>query len=217
MQTTKPSFKNSAQIFFKLSLFTMVIVAAIACSAEKEKKVRGASCKTDEDCISKWICEEEFCVRGKRSEQELAKKAALEDKKQQEAKEEIRKRKESTKPGEGKMYVKLCPFFRNTDIAVGTVYAVNQTSKQKYMLQMHLETPKNIEQSEFTFFSLPLGKYDVYLEYGIESQGRFDTSKMKCDPKNKGVCKDGYIREIEVVLPENEKQVKERECDWIAQ
>jgi len=50
---------------------------------------------------------------------------ALDEKKVQEAKEEVRKRKETTKPGEGKMHVKLCPFFRNTDIAVGTVYAIH--------------------------------------------------------------------------------------------
>jgi hypothetical protein len=201
-------------------VYPFILIAtfiAFSCSSSKEEKKRGASCKTDEDCLSKWICEDQFCVKGKRDPKELEAKALEEQQKKAKEKEEALKRKQTTKPGEGRMTVKLCPFFRNTDVAVGTIYATHQDSKQKFMLAMHLETPKYVEQSEFTFYSLPLGKYDVHLDYGIEGGGRFDVTKMKCDPKNKGICKDETTRVIEVVLPENEKAVENRPCDWIAQ
>jgi hypothetical protein len=208
--------------FFDSSFFTMlmlllsILCLSLACS-QKEQKKRGASCKSDEDCLAKWICEEQFCVKGKRDIKELEAKALEEQQRKAKEKEDAFKRKTTTKPGEGRMTVKLCPFFRNTDVAVGTIYATHQQTKQKFMLAMHLETPKYLEKSEFTFYSLPLGKYDVYLDYGIEGGGRFDVKKMKCDPKNKGICQDETTREIEVVLPENEKMIENRPCDWIAQ
>ena len=101
-------------------LFTLILgfsMALSACSSKKEK-VRGGSCKIDGDCIAGWICEENFCVQGKRNAAEIAAKKEAKRK----AKEAKRKAKEAkkrqTKAGEGRLHARICPFFKNTEDAV---------------------------------------------------------------------------------------------------
>ena len=99
----------------KLPLFIIIFglcMALSACNSKKEK-VRGGSCKIDGDCITGWICEENFCVQGQRSAAEIAAKKEAKRK----AKEAKRKAKEAkkrqTKAGQGRLHARICPFFKN--------------------------------------------------------------------------------------------------------
>ena len=85
------------------------------------------------------------------------------------------------------------------------------------MISLQMETAKDTTQSEFTFYSLPLGKYEVYANYGVQVNGQFDTHRLKCDPKaKKRPCENEQLRVVEVVLPKDMKTEK-LECDWIAE
>ena len=115
-------------------------------------------------------------------------------------KEEAKRR---VKPGEGRLHVRLCPAFKNTPESIGTIVAVHQESKARHMVHLATETPDLGYQSIFSFYSLPLGTYDVTCTYGIQVRGIPDVNKMKCDKEAKP-CRDELIREMQVVLPENE-------------
>ena len=171
---------------------------------ERLAKLRGAAdCETDKNCGKGFVCTELKCVKGERTE---AEKLA-----QEKAEEKIRMdaiaAKKVVKPGEGRLYVRICPVFKNTPEALGTITAKNQKTKKETFLHLAMVVPDGQWQDVFTFHSLPLGTYDVSVTYGIQSRGRPDVVKIKCDPKAKP-CRDEFVREIEVVLPKDEAPVK---------
>lgn len=195
-----------------------------------------AACETDKDCADGFICTEKKCLKGQRSAEELAAERA---KKAKEKAAAAAKKKE-TKPGEGRLTVRICPGFKNTPEAIGTIVAVHQETKKRKVLHMATEAPELGWQMEFTFYSLPLGTYDVTANYGIQKGGVPDTVWLKCDKKAKP-CREEPIafvggratehesvvevREIEVVLPENEPprekndkgEPKLKACDFVAE
>ena len=203
-------------IFFLVITLIMTLVVFNACDSKKKVKL-GPSCSSDDDCAGGWICEKEHCARGKRTAEELAQRQAkIEAEKMRKRKAKIAARTQ-TKKGQGRVSVKLCPFFKNTFASVGSIVAVNQKTKFREMISMQMETEKNMTQSEFTFYSLPLGTYEIYATYGVQVEGKFDTHRLKCDPKaTKRACKDGELRIVEVVLPKDMKK-EALECDWIAE
>jgi len=186
------------------------------CSDSKSKR-RGGSCKVDDDCISGWICEERFCTPGERSAAELAaRKEAL--KKEREAKQKaLEAKKTQTKPGEGRVSFKICPYFRNVSQSVGSIVATHTQTKERHIISLQMETKKNEQRSEFTFYSLPLGPYEVYANYGLQVDGKFDTHRLKCDPKGTARgCKGDELRLVEVVTPDKASKAA-LECDWVAE
>ena len=204
-----------------LTLLTLAALLALAalsgCNSEK-KKVRGGSCKVDDDCAEGWICDpERFCTPGQRSASELAAR----EKAEAEARERERVAREAerqvTQKGEGRLSVKICPFFKNVSDSVGSVIAVHAETKRRHILSLQMETAKGNMRSEFTFPSLPLGKYSLTANYGIQVNGVFDTHPLKCDPKaTRRECVDGGTRLVEVVLPESDSKAA-LECDWVAE
>ena len=231
------------RLTYTLSLAFLVVGGLTACNKTAEEqanrfKTMAAPCKSDGDCAKDHICREKKCTKGKRTKAEIAalKKAIAEKKAKAEA------AKKAVKPGEGRMIVKICPFFKNTPESVGQITAVHQETKKRHFILLNMVTPEAGYQSEFTFYSLPLGKYDVTAKYGTQKRGRHDTVDILCDPKAKLPCrcvdegKDAKkkgkkakcpkkIREIEVVLPKDEMPVKKgkdgkpekRPCDWVAE
>ena len=210
---------------FRKIVVLLLPFALLACSDKKgsrfdDIKFAPAACKTDADCAKGFICTEKTCSQGERSAEELAAKRKA--KAEEEAKKQAAKL--AVKPGEGRMPLRLCPGFKNTPESIGTIVAVNQTTKKKHFLHLARETPDLGWRVEFLFPSLPLGVYDVTADYGIQKNGRADVVKLKCDPNAKP-CRDGTIREITVVLPKDEPPVemdengkpKTRPCDWVAE
>ena len=199
-----------------LLILSLSILILSACSDTKKKR-RGGSCKSDEDCLGGWICEEQFCTPGERSAAELAdKKEAL--KKAREAKKKaLEAEKTKTKPGQGRVSFKICPYFRNVSGSVGSIIATHTETKERAIISLQMETEKNMQRDEFTFYSLPLGRYEVIANYGVQVDGKFDTHRLKCDPKGtKRACKGDEVRIVEVVTPD--KMSKDSlECDWTAE
>ena len=196
-----------------------ILLSLLLFGCQEKKKIRGGSCKTDDDCLKGWICDEMFCTKGERSAAELAER---ERKKKAEAEAEKKAReakKRETKSGEGRLTFRLCPFFKNTFESVGSIVAVHRKTKERHVKTLQMEVPKDNMQDVFTFYSLPLGEYEVYAKYGIQVNGKYDTHKLKCDPKGKHRdCEKGELRIAEVVLPKDEKKVEGKvPCDWIAE
>jgi Cys-rich repeat protein len=187
--------------------------------------ITAAKCKTDKDCAEGFVCEAEgdgkVCKKGERT---AAEKAAAK-KAEQEAHKAAQAAKKAVKPGEGRLHVRVCPFFKNTPESIGTITAIHQETKQKHVIHMALETPDLGFQDQFTFWSVPLGKYDVQATYGIQKGGKPNVSTLKCDEKSKLECVEETTRVIEVVPPDqepkpelNEKgKPKPRPCDFIAE
>ena len=207
----------------KQLLFTLILglcMALSACNSKKEK-VRGGSCKTDGDCIAGWICEENFCIQGKRNAAEIA--AQKEAKRK--AKEAKRKAKEAkkrqAKAGEGRLHARICPFFKNTDDAVATLVAVNRETKRRHLKSLHLEVNNGSVKDLFTFYSLPLGEYEVTAQYGVQVNGVFDTHELSCDPKSTDrdcEAKTKRIVKVELAKTTLEEDLKKKyPCDWIAE
>jgi hypothetical protein len=206
-----------------LILFMTSLALSLAFSACKSgpKTQRGGSCKKDSDCISEWICEDNFCMQGERNAAEIA---ALKEAKRK-AKEDKRKAKEAkkrqTKSGEGRLHARICPFFKNTDDSVATLIAVNNKTKKRHLKSLHLEVNKDSMKDLFTFYSLPLGEYTITAKYGVQVNGIFDTHELKCDPKQSHrPCQDGVKRIAKVELPKGslEDDLKQKyPCDWIAE
>lgn len=212
-----------ALIFGFIALFTLPLFACDGPGGQDRLNAAiydAADCEKDSDCIKGFICKEKKCLKGKRT---AAEKAA-----ERKAKADARRKKaearKQVKPGEGRLHVRLCPAFKNTPESIGTIVAVNQKTKERHMVHLATETPDLGYQSVFTFYSLPLGKYDVSCSYGIQVRGIPDVQKMKCDKKAKP-CREELIREMEVVLPENEPKpemddkgkVKMKPCDFQAE
>ncbi len=206
-----------------IALFTLPLLACDGPSSQDRLNSAifdAADCEKDNDCIKGFICKEKKCQKGKRS---AAEKAA-----NRKAKANAKRKKEQArkmvKPGEGRLHVRLCPAFKNTPESIGTIVAVNQETKARHMVHLATETPDLGYQSVFSFYSLPLGKYDVTCSYGIQVRGIPDVQKMKCDKKAKP-CRDELVREMEVVLPANEPKpelndkgkVKMKPCDFQAE
>jgi hypothetical protein len=211
---------------FTFGLTTLVALALFACDSGKDEeranrfKFSAPSCETDKNCIDGFICKEKKCHKGKRTAAELAaqRKAKADAKREKEA------AKKRVKPGEGRLHVRLCPAFKNTPESIGTIVAVHQETKSRHMVHLATETPDLGYQSVFSFYSLPLGTYDVTCTYGIQVRGIPDVSKMKCDKEAKP-CRDELIREMQVVLPADEAppemddkgKPKMKPCDFQAE
>lgn len=185
-----------------------------------------AKCATDGDCAKGFICEGEGdarrCNKGERSAAHIAEaqKKALAEK---EAKAAAAK---AVKPGEGRLYVRLCPGYNNTPESIGSVVAVHTETKARHILNLALALPEGGWETEFAFPSVPLGTYEVTANYGIQVRGQPDTHPLLCDEKVRKTCEqDGKVRKIEVVLPENEAPrekdkdgtFKRRPCDFSAE
>ncbi len=199
--------------------------AAEEATKKQNKWLTAAKCKTDKDCAKGFICNGEdgkkTCGKGERT---AAEKAAT-----KKAKNEARKKKQEAArtpdAGHGRLYVRICPFFKNTPESIGTITAVSQTTKKKQQIHLALVTPDQGYRDEFVFRSLPPGKYDVTATYGIQKGGKPNVAQLRCDLTTKLPCRDDLVREIDVVLPKdeppvekNEKgKVKKRPCDFIAE
>lgn len=208
------------------ALSLLFVVGGVGCEKKEPPPPPAAKCQTDKDCAQGFICtgdaEDLRCQKGERSAAEIAEaqKKVLAEK---QAKAEAAK---AVKPGEGRLYVRLCPGFTNTIESIATVVAVHQETQSRHILNLALEIPEGGWETEFAFPSLPLGTYDVSVTYGIQVKGRPDTHPLLCDEKVRKNCKeDGKVREIAVVLPEDEPErekkedgsFKRRPCDFSAE
>lgn len=206
-----------------LALLALALLV-VGCESNKpdpKKFITAASCEADKDCAEGFICKEGKCQEGKRSPEEIA----AQKKAEAAAKKKALAEKKKTKPGEGRLTVRVCPFFKNTMESIGTITAVHQKTGKKHYIDMALEVPEMGYKDVFTFYSLPLGKYDVTASYGIQTKGIPETHDLKCHEKAKDACREETIREVEVVLPEdmpkpekNEKgEPKKPPCDFVAE
>jgi len=206
-----------------LLILGMSVITLYGCSNGKSRfapAVEAKSCEADNDCIKGFICKDLKCQKGERSAAELEakRKAALEAEKKAEAKRNM------VKPGEGRLTVRICPFFKNTNNASAQLFAVHQKTKKKHWMALHNKTPENGLQTVFKFPSLPIGTYDVNLRMGIRIRGTHDLSDMNCDPKARP-CREGTIREMDVILPKDEPPPEKKEdgspklppCDFVAE
>jgi hypothetical protein len=206
-------------------LGAIALVGLVACGGGNEeppawKQIKKAKCETDKDCASGHICKEGRCAKGERTKEELAAAAAEKQKKQAEA-----RKPKGPKPGEGQMRVRICPFFKNTMEAIGTIIATHQETKKKHYIHLARVTPELGFQDVFVFESLPLGTYEVDANYGIQVRGQPEVSELKCHEKvQKKACLEGKTRLIEVTadpLPpaETDKEGKALPfpCDFIAE
>ena len=211
----------------------LTAVALGACGdaqkSDPRDKFMTASCKTDDTCAKGFICTDGTCAKGERSKDELAKKAAAE--KAEEAKKAAAKR--ATKPGDTQLEVRICPMFKNTPEATGTIKAKHVESGEEHLIHMALAVKEGGWQDVFTYYSLKPGKYEVTASYGINTRGHIETVLLKCHDKiikNKKLCKDDVVRLIEAVpldkIPakttkKNEKTGEMEEvkiaCDWIVE
>lgn len=192
-------------------------------------KFMTASCKTDDTCAKGFICKDGTCAKGERSKAELAKKAAAEE--AAEAKKEAAKR--ATKPGDTRLEVRVCPVFKNTPEATGTIKAKHVESGEEHLIHMALAVKEGGWQDVFTYWSLKPGNYEVTASYGINTRGHIETVLLKCHDKiikDKKQCKDGVVRLIEAVpldkIPPKKTEKDKKtgkmeevkiECDWIVE
>ena len=217
--------KNRGEVMRWFSVFVLAL-SLVGCNDKAQSKfdkfkTAPADCKTDEDCAKGFICTDKKCLTGERSAAELAEKR----KAKQQAEQAKLAKKFEIKPGEGRLKVRICPGFKNTPEALGTIIAIHQETKKKHFLHLARETKEFYWETEFIFPSLPLGTYDVTADYGIQKGGRPDVVRLKCDKKAKP-CRDENIREMTVVLPKDEPpppKPKEpgkkayKPCDWTAE
>lgn len=197
--------------------------------ADPRDKFMTASCKTDDTCAEGFICKDGTCAKGERSKADLAKKAA------EEAAEVAKKaaEKTATKPGDTRLEVRICPVFKNTPEATGTIKAKHVESGEEHLIHMALAVKEGGWQDVFTYYSVKPGKYEVTASYGINTRGHIETVLLKCHDKiikNKKLCKDGVIRLVDAVpldqIPPRETKKDEKtgemeevkiECDWIVE
>lgn len=212
------------------ALIFALLALALGCQSPEGGDARSrllgaapAKCETDQQCGDGFTCQDNRCLPGERSATERAALQAAEAKKA--ADEAALKAK--PKEGEGRLIVRICPGFKNTPEAIGTLIATHQETKQRHLLHMAMEAPDLGWQMEFTFRSLPLGVYDVTADYGIQKGGVPDVVRLPCDKKAPKArpCREDTIREMTVVPPEkeaprekNEKgEDKLKDCDFIAE
>ncbi|MCB9534950.1 MAG: hypothetical protein H6704_01710 [Myxococcales bacterium] len=213
-------------------LLPMILgLAASACGPaepDKSKFHTAASCESDDDCAKGFICKEKTCQKGERTAAELAAMKKAKDEAKQKARAEAVKKKQTTKPGEGRLTVRICPVYKNTIESIGTVVAKNTETKKEHLMHLAREIPEGDWADEFTFWSLPPGTYEVTASYGISKNGIADTVQLKCDDKHikdKKACKDDVVRIMEVVPldkmapPEKDKDGNpiKKPCDWQAE
>lgn len=206
----------------------LVLPCLIACGESQQSDPRAkfmtASCKSDDTCAKGFVCQDGTCQKGERSKEELAKREA--DKKAEAARKLAEKRQ--VKPGETRMEVRVCPVFKNTPEAIGTITAKHAETGKEHHIHMALVTDEGGWQDVFTYWSLPLGKYEVTASYGINVRGQAETVLLKCHDsivKNEKVCKNKVIRLMEAVpldqIPPKKKDDKGEEikipCDWIVE
>jgi len=207
------------------------LVSLVACEGgggeDRTAKYFKSACQADGDCAKDHVCKknekgEGSCEKGERSAADEAarKKAELDARK---AKEEAKKQ---TKPGEGRLEMRVCPVFKNTPEAIGTITAKHLESGQEHFIHMAQVVSDGGWEDQFTFWSLPLGKYEVKASYGIQVRGRAEVVDIKCHEKiKKDACKDEVIRLVEVVLPEKmpppekdkDGKILKKPCDWLAE
>lgn len=204
----------------------MITVALGGCSGEKKEEVpiwmkTPAACKSDDDCAKDFICESDHCKPGQRSPAELAERKAAKRAKDKERAEA----KKKPKPDEGPLEVRICPGFKNTIESIGTITAIHHDTKKRHDLHLALVVPEGESESEFSFVSLPLGRYDVTANYGIKPRGRNpEVVALKCAEKA-DPCREDLVREMEVVLPEDvaapalnkEGKPLKKPCDFTAE
>lgn len=213
---------------FSIGLFLCLATGLSGCGdsqkSDPRSKFMTASCKSDDNCGDDFICKDGTCQKGKRSKEELAKKEAAE--KAEAARKLAEKRK--VKPGETRMEVRVCPVFKNTPEAVGTITAKHTETGKEHHIHMALVTKEGGWQDVFTYWSLPLGKYEVTASYGINVRGHTETVLLKCHDKlikDAKQCKNKVVRLMEAVpldqIPAPKKDDKGNEikipCDWIVE
>jgi hypothetical protein len=191
-------------------------------NATKGYKPPAAKCASDDGCGKGFICTDGLCAKGERSAKELAdrKKAkfAAAKKKRADA--------DKVKPGEGRLWVRICPGYQNTPESMGSIQAINVKTKKRHLMHLALTVPDGGWETEFKFPSVPLGTYEVQATYGIQVKGKADVHKLSCHEKvDKKLCVEEITRLIEVVAPDQEpERVKEKDgtfkrraCDFIAE
>ncbi len=187
------------------------------------------SCAWDEDCKNPlYICMYDKCVKGERSEES---KKAIAEQRQADA-EKARLKAEDERPpgpGEGRLATRICPFVKKTGQLTARIYAKNKASGQVSTLQLEDILPSGAIQSEFVYRKLPLGDYEVTVDYGVKVGDRRDVVTLKCDKrdyKTRQPClKDGLTRTMTVVPPDQEPAPKldengkteKKPCDWFAE
>jgi hypothetical protein len=218
-----------------MSLRALMVMAAlagfVACESNKpdvNKFVTAAKCTSDDNCGEGFICKDAegggmTCQKGARTaaEKKAAKKAKYA------AKKAARDARRAAKPGEGRMQLRLCGGFKNTPESIGTIIAVHQETKKRHFIHLAREVDDLGWEEFFAFWSVPLGKYDVTIDYGVQKGGVASMVKMKCDARTKMPCRDEVIREVEVVLAETpmaaplpknkEGKVIKPACDWLVE
>ncbi len=187
-----------------------------------------AICHWDEDCIKPGtICQDGRCDVGTRTPEQKAAIQALRDKQKAKAEAEAEKNRPPG-PNEGRLWFRVCPFYKKTPFAVAEITATNKASGQQFKMRLEEVLRMDELRSEFAFPKVPIGDYEVVADYGIRD-GAGDKAgaqmvRLKCDKKAKP-CRDGLIREVTVVPVDQEPPEKKdakgatikRPCDWIAE
>lgn len=223
------AMKNNQSRTLTLAAACAALTLAFAGCGGKEGGDSGiamskAKCEADEECAKGFICNPEgdkkVCVKGERTAEEKAKAKAEAEKKKAEA-----NKPKGPKEGESTLTVRICPAFVNTLNATGTIHAKNVETGDYKALHMSLMLKEEEWATEFTFPSLPPGKYDVTVDYGIVVKNRPDTVKLKCHKKAKP-CRDEIVRQMEVVpfdkaykpgAKDKDGKPIYKDCDFIAE
>jgi hypothetical protein len=199
-------------------------------AADQDKAKAPTFCHWDEDCAVKpgFICNDGRCEKGERTAEQKAAIQALRDKMKAEEEAKAQAKAEAERPpgpNEGRLWIRVCPFFKRTAEAVAEITATNKSTGQKYSLHLESVTQPGEIRSEFAFPKVPVGDYDVVADYGIRvTSTQNQVARLKCDKKAKP-CREGTIREISVVPIAQEPapkvgkdgQPEHRPCDWIAE
>lgn len=223
-------FTGTGPLLF--SLAGLLALPLGGCDGKKEGADPGIQlskpkCDDDEGCAKGFICKPEgdkkYCFKGERTAEEKAKMKAD---KEAERKRKLEARKPSKpKDGESTLTVRLCPAFVNTINATGTIHAKHKETNRYHALHMSQELREEEWATEFTFPSLPLGKYNVWVDYGIVVKNRPDVVKLKCHEKAKP-CEKEIVREMEVIAYDKsykpgakDKDGKPvyKDCDFVAE
>lgn len=183
-----------------------------------------ASCAWDDECKdSRYICAFGKCQTGKRKPEEVA---YLEAERKRQAEEAAAKAEAERPPGpnEGRLVVRICSFVRRTGQFTGHITAKGADGKVHTVEMEKVLEPDQIK-SEFAFRKLPLGDYEVRVDYGVRVLDKRDVTQLKCDKKAKPCSKDGYARTMTVVPVEQEPPAKigpdgkpeKKPCDFQAE
>lgn len=193
-------------------------------AAAKDGRKNPPICQWDEDCFKEgFVCNDARCVKGTRTPEQKAAIQALRDK--MKAKEEAEaEARRPPGPDEGRLWFRVCPFYRKTPQAVAEITATHKETGKVFTLRLEELLRMDELRSEFAFPKVPIGEYDVVADYGIRDGAGREMVRLKCDKKAKP-CRDGEVREVTVVPIDQEPPPKadaegktiKRPCDWIAQ